>query len=538
MPSLPFSGQVVAAVVRAFGLSTDALAAEVGLSGRHVRAYLAGARLGADARQRILNAVALRAAESEAIRGCVREAARADAGRLLASLLIAWADQWDCIVSHWRVYTIDEPSSLAAARAAFRLVTIDAVVRSAGLAMLLEAEVPPSVPRWAQWALEEDGSPKLLQALKKQATLSIADLADSIGDEELTDSAIRKHLDGSTIPTDEHVDMLADALAAGIRDASARALTRELRLHYSLHRLARMLAEQIGWGLVQEAARFFAAAVHRVDVSTRGLDGDRGALSMIAFGSWHPAGHAFRPLLRELAPDTRWREAILGAWQDWSGFLMYEARRAERLGDVHFDGFVRPEAAVEWSLLGYLALALRRDECAAPYFRRAIELDEKNAEYHLDLASVLPNEQPDAVSMRIACEEALHHVRRALQLRPRWIDAQLEEALVLEDLEGEDAAERYLRGVMSERGGGDLSLVRYHVAVVAHRSGRLRAALGWLRPLVCERSTHAAAFQLAAYCHLGLGNQREAKRCAGRAEALGVTVVLPAPTPGDSPASR
>jgi Flp pilus assembly protein TadD len=183
---------------------------------------------------------------------------------------------------------------------------------------------------------------------------------------------------------------------------------------------------------------------------------------------------------------------------------------------------------------GAAALALLQDDVALDHFRRAVALAPREPEYLMDLASALYGAlvEDGPAGERARLDEGLVAVRRAKELRPDWLEAQQQEALIVEALEGPEAGLRCLEALRRSRPAEEEdTILRYHLGVLAFCAGRASDALTWLKPLVDRGSDHAEALALAAMCHSSLGQAGRAKSQARRAAALG----RPCPLPGTAP---
>jgi tetratricopeptide (TPR) repeat protein len=360
-----------------------------------------------------------------------------------------------------------------------------------------------------------------------ESGLTRDELTERVG--TISDSALDRYLSGvsdratrdADRPSNEHIASLAAALAPRIQGASLQQLSTALRLHYSISEIAELVAGVVGWRLVDEAVTVFLRAWRAADSSLAPNPSD--ALRALLSGAGE--ADALGVELIALPLGSRWAEAASACRTNWFGYLMYEARRTERLGDAPFDVSVAPSSAASWALRGWFSLALVDDAAALTCFRKAAALSPNDPELHLDLACALDgalvHDGPGGERRRLA--EALLEVRIALGLRPRWDEALREEAMLL-DAMGDAAASRGilegLAGAVEDR--TEASFRVYQLAVLHFEAGRYQAALGALRNLLRDRPDHADALALASCCEASLGNAGKARTRAAQAGALGL----------------
>ncbi len=205
MGSLPLSGQILGAMLRAIGQGADDLEHELAVSGRQVRTFFAGGRIAAETRGEVVRLVVRKAVLHLAGGPPASSGIRGEIEARIDEVLARWSDVWDRLVTHWRVIQPSGEAGRAAASAALRLVTVDTVVRAAGVTLLAGALPPSEPPRWARWAIDATGAPGLLRDLKARANLSTTEVADMVDYQRLSEGAIKTHLDGTHRPGDEQL---------------------------------------------------------------------------------------------------------------------------------------------------------------------------------------------------------------------------------------------------------------------------------------------------------------------------------------------
>lgn len=534
MSTLPFSGQIIGATVRAFAITTDALANDVGCSPATVREYFAGKRMDPETRTRLVRGVLQVAMCSPVFSARVASPA-AHHGEVLEPVVLAWCDRWDEFVAAWRVYPRSSAAQTAATAAALRLATIDLAVRTAGLASLLGVTAPAALPRWATFAVRPKGKGRLLNELLRNARLTRDELVERLAPSP-SESAVDQYLAGATEsatteatrPMREHLFRLAEALATDRIAEQPPLIATTLELHYAVNELATRVAALAGWPVAAEVAQVFIDAWKITDAVIERA-GSLRAGAALAF--WGDGARRVAPGTLDLAaPSTDWREAIAVATRgDWFGYLTCAARRAERGRSAPFDSSRTPGSATEWSDKAWLHLALREDEAAIAAFRRAVATAPCDPEHHLDLASAIAwaelDDGPGGNRQRL--EAALLEARIARELRCDWEEAVIEEALILDALGDGEGMEAVLRTPLERKPSrDDDSMLRYHMAAAAFQRGAPEVALRQLKP-VLRRRDHAEALALAARCHHALGNEGNARDFVLRAAALGLDVILP-----------
>lgn len=525
MDTLPLSGEILGALARAAGLTSDELGVRAGLAGSQVRAYLAGSRIGDAARVRVLEAASKVFTEMAADAQCAPTSS--DGMALLPKVLVALADNWDRTVTTWRVYSFAPDLQRAAGAAALRLAALDFGFRIAAAARLMGAKAPAGIPLCLRWSVVPGGKGRLLHALVVQSGFTRDELTERVG--TISDSALDRYLSGASSqeargadrPSDVHLASLAAALAPRIQGASTRGLAATLRLHYTVTELAELVARVVGWRLLDEAVAVFLGAWRAGDSRLAARTSD--AIHALLSGAGE--ADALGVSLIALPQGPRWAEAALACRTNWFGYLMYEARRVERRGDAPFDAQVPPANAMDWALRGWFALALVDDATAIACFRRAVALAPADPELHMDLSCALDGALVDdgANGERERLLEALAEVRIALGLRPGWPEARRTEAMLLDAL-GDSASARAILEELSRMAGGDAeaSMGQYQLAVSHYEAGRLRTALGALKSVLRDYPDHADALALAARCEEALGNRASADARASQASALGL----------------
>ncbi len=171
---------------------------------------------------------------------------------------------------------------------------------------------------------------------------------------------------------------------------------------------------------------------------------------------------------------------------------------------------VGPDCAQAWHLLGVIAIQAGRHEVAVEHIRRAIALDETQAEFHCNLggAHAALRELPEAIAA----------YRRALQLKPDFAEAQNNLGNALRDLgDKEEALLCYRRAAKLKP---DYAMTHNNLGNALENRGDLDEAIACYRRALRALPRFAAIHNNLGNALKNQGQLDEAAACCRRALEL------------------
>ena len=558
---MPYSGQVLGAVVDALGVGAGVLADKT------AKRMFAGRSVNGNSRKERLKILGQEMVDL----GMVPEVhwrfqdapfrEDLETSDVLAGVIDVTCQWWDTLMERVQSESARVSDVSHVGRGFLRFVTVDVSLRMLGWARLAGVEVPePHVPVWAR----PNGAGETLRGLQRDAELSRDQLAIRL---DVSPTTVDNLLDGRNLPTRYHLQALARELSGG-QAVSADEL--ELRLHreFALASLASAVASVVGWDDVAadvETAFRFAGLMQEFDELTplfeelaaddrfAGLDGEEkpGRLAgfllplLVLTGSSGP----FRiRLLRFLAqrPEVRdWADDIYAVTSSIELQMRHIAssqpggRMAAGLAQDYFDVVDErtpedPEAneVIGTTLMGdhndRFPFRMEMSDVTNPFSaidgsirlrRGLVRRFPYSAEAHYQLGSML-GMMGRRVRNREWVDEGIMECRVAAGLEPRWDGPAVEPGIIRCNIEDWDGALRELETAESS-----LPALTPHLRNVRGyaltNAGRFEEALTEYLAVVAVRPDCATAWGYAAHCAFMLGNRTEGLCYAKRARALG-----------------
>jgi tetratricopeptide (TPR) repeat protein len=455
--------------------------------------------------------------------------------------------RWDQAVGDLRAGALRDETNRFVTITAAHLLTIDLATRAGAWIVLLrhpfiESEDPPILPTIAGVAEE----------VLAESGLSAPQLAAEVGVERTTVDRWR----AGARPLDETLGFVAEFLATKRPGTTPESIHSELRARLAIAELLRDLrahpaianeAEDLWvafWFLARGVARRIAelplGTIHRV------------LTSLVMWGVSHPVAI---PVLEDLGPraPAPWR-ADLQAGPAWAGRLLYAVQTgfgvAATIAAKDLPEWANPDllAAVGRHVLsvpttdvhpipeGFQVLRIKNPpdvaaenrrvqasaarsrlhhEEAIDHLRRAVELVPTHAEAHFELGANL--------WMAGYFDEAIRECEIAAALKPEWELPRVEVGIVLLNADKPEEARAYLEQLHVEWKEPSTHL-KYNLATARWDCGDFAGADELFEQVLADETyqSYAHALSQAAHCKFKLGDHVKGLELAKQARDLGV----------------
>jgi len=550
----PLSGEILGKLVEALQIRTDVLASKTA-----VRLFRGG-RIKEGQRLKILEDVALVLVSN----GVVPEISELDKygmplPRLLSFVFAFQSDRWDKLVGYIRGSSYPVTKQDLAPVPYLRFLVIDLALRMTAIIRL--AELPNLENKTPSWA-EESGSGKILKELqdrcgpKRLTRERLAELLD------VSDNTVDSWLDGKSRPYKDNILRISEVLVDYLQDTK-KEISAKLNRYYTLNTICDMLARQIGRetviSLVNTLIRFTNDLLDGFKQFSK-LPPDRAFAANVAllmFGTQFTSAEYLLRYLWRKEPDPVWREDLQTAQVNWHKRLQLDAQilgsleegvklarekfgisdsitseiKEELIKDLqgvrnhkpidNLEGktVVRIKGDAEFSARNRIiqAMAARAkgdNDTAIIHFRRAVELQPMNAEYHFQLGGTLG--QYNQV------EEGIKECWIASQLEPKWDLPRVEVGIILVN------SGRHEEGLKQlEETATVLGEIRSHLALslgyARMKCDNPSGALEMFDIVLKEKPDHALALDCAAHCNFLTGDDKKGRELVKKAYQLGAS---------------
>ena len=232
----PLSGQVLGAIVKTLDLRNISQAGG-GLKGNTAVRYFKGERIKDESRIEVLKHFTQALLDAELFEAFEVESTVTELGSFTERLAL-WFDfltvQWDQIAASMRSFSCPINIHKIAPLPYLRLCVLDLAIRCAA-ALLIKGNTPDEEP--SLWASKQ-GRGALLKELQKRSGKTRDDLIVFL---EMNENSIDGWLDGQHRPADDNLQWISSRFGELLGEDPDR-LLRELRRHYALNDLMRLLA--------------------------------------------------------------------------------------------------------------------------------------------------------------------------------------------------------------------------------------------------------------------------------------------------------
>ncbi len=476
---------------------------------------------------------------------------------LVANIIGILASRWDELAGALRNFSPHISRIDLAALPFLRLAVVDLALRAAALAKLNGGN-PPSetVPTWTR----ENGSGLLLRELQERCgpRPTREDLARVL---EVSDNTIDAWFDGKVRPEEKHIEILAEEFACRTPAETKERLQVQLRRHIAMCDLAGRLAAIVGREELEDLSATFVRLERRAHefVSESKLPADQFRQSMIAIlglGTEFESTSFILHTLWKVEKLPIWRTILRAAVEPWLPFLTLSLRLVADVDHSVVELVARENNVTEQEAAEALEVAkqivqidptlpppdhlldrnwvrIKGDavysarnritqaewamtkgdfETAIVHLRRAVELQEQNADYHFKLGAALA---PAGM-----IDEAIKECRIAAGLREGWELPLVEIGVIfLNASRPVDARDELEKLVVS--GNSPSTWLALNLGVARHRTGNYEGGLELLELVIEREPDHARALNDAAHCLFVLGKRRKAETYANKAHHLG-----------------
>ena len=551
---LLLSGEILGKLVKALQIHTDVLASKT--AGRLFR----GGRIKEGRRFKILEDVASVLVSN----GVVPEVNALDKHgmsltKLLSFVFAFQADRWDSLVGYMRGTSYPVTRTDLAPLPYLRFLVIDLALRITAIIRLAEL---PNLDEGTPFWVEEAGSGKLLLDLqlscgqKKLTRERLAELLD------VSDNTLDSWLAGNSRPSQENTQKISEILSAFLPEPKEE-LKAILNRHYTLCTLSDMLAKQVGREAVIDLVK------NLIRLTNDLLDGfkqfsklppDRAFAANVAlllFGTQFTSSEFLLRYLWRKETDPVWKADLQAAQKDWHRRLQLDAQylgsfdqgvtwAQEKLGvsntlakrlmeevvhslqgdqtrmsldDLKGKTVIRVKGDAEFSARNRIIQAMQAraegdNDTAIIHFRRAVELQPMNTEYHFQLGATLG--QIGQV------EEGIQECWIASQLEPKWDLPRVEVGIILVN------SGRHKEGLKQlEETATVLGEIGWHLAFslgyARMKCDNPAGALEMFDKVLNDKPDHALALDCAAHCCFLTGDDKRGRELAKQALQLGAS---------------
>ena len=310
--TIPYSGQIIGAVVEALDIKDEVL------TNRTAKRYYSGITVSEYSLRQIYITLGKRLVDLGIVpTPSLFEQYDVSMPNITTASMARVAKKWDslCATIQSRSGRIQDYGQ--AIEGFCRLIVIDLALRIAS--WLRIAKLPPPEPKTPQWA-EENGAGKMLRMLLSQAGITRDQFSARV---EVTHISVDNWFDGKVRPIPSHIGFMTETFAKLISGASKHNLQAQLQRQFTIAYLADVLAKNIGREAVVELAtslyRFIWLILEDIEAMDRPpieeVAGEE--FEILRYGTDEPGSHI---LLRNLAlveTDTRWKKDILASTTGW-----------------------------------------------------------------------------------------------------------------------------------------------------------------------------------------------------------------------------
>ncbi len=482
-------------------------------------------------------------------------------GRVLASTLAWYAEQWDRLVGYMRSMSASVARQDLAATAYLRLVIIDLSLRVSAAMWLAESPTPGEEP--PMWAEESSGAKLLRQLLARcgPSAPTRDQLAETLG---VSNNTVDSWLDSSVRPSSTNLSKIADELGQRIEGLETEILRRDLNLHFALSHICDLLSLHLGRDTVMD----LAAALTRF--TSRNLDGLRNhsklppdsaaqaQLLLLLLETRFVSSEYLLKALWRRETDPLWCTDLMAASKPWHlrlthvmqnigsmegavqvaqerfsvsqeeaqslveesvRSLLADPTRLQPTALTNLEGrsFIRIKGDAKYSagnrMIQYSQAKSEGDlETALIHIRRAVELQPESAEYHFQLGATL--------GMAGIYLEGIQECWIAAQLDSSWELPKVEIGIILLNSGQNQEALDHLEDVAHDVTEPSPHLA-FNLGVARYRCGYYGEALEELDKVISAQPEHAMALDVAAHCAFRQGDAQKGARLAKRANVLG-----------------
>ena len=311
-PGLPYSAQIIGAVVKALDLDRGTL------TSRTARRFFAGKPVSEKSQAEIFEALS----EATIKLGFIPEPTvlrrfGTPMSTIVSEALQTTGERWDALLALIQSMSAPIHDYSIAVNGFLRLVVIDLALRIFALARLADLDPPTlDTPIWAM----VNSQSRLLRSLVRDAGFTREQIADRL---QVSDTTIDNWLDGKVRPTRRNLATLAEALADGFSDASASQIEQRIRRQLTLSHLADLLVPVIGREQLLELSTALYRFVRTISANVAQLErppleeNPTAEVVAMMYGTAHTSTF---PLIEDLAlaeTDPEWNKYIMVAGANW-----------------------------------------------------------------------------------------------------------------------------------------------------------------------------------------------------------------------------
>lgn len=551
---LPLSGEILGTLIEALQIRTGRL------GNKTARRLFLGERVSEDRRMKIYEDFARVLVETEFIPHLPFLMEKGiSLTRLLSFVIASQADRWDKLGGYMRTSSPQVTRKDLAPVPYLRFAVIDlalrttSVMRLAGLPKLAEGE-----PIWSR----ESNSGQMLrefQAQCRQKGLTREKFAEKLG---VSDNTVDSWLSGRSRPSQDNIQSIAKVLASYLVETTVEVLSARLNRHYILCTLSDLLSKHIGReavvGLSYALVRFANRLIEGFQQYSK-LPPDQAAMAdvfILLFGTQFTSSEYLLRHLWRKETDSVWRADLQAAQKDWHRRLQLDAQyigsfeedveRAQekfgisksmaqsiveksiknlqgdlRLSSVDLEGktVIRIKGDAKFSAGNRIIQAMHARaegdfDTALVHFRRAVELQPLNAEYHFQLGATL--------GQAGKIEEGIQECWISTQLEPNWNLPRVEISIILINSGRYEEALQHLAETSRALGEVDWHLA-LNLGYAKMQCNDPVGALELFEQVIATRPDHALALDCAAHCCFQIGDGTRGRALAKRANQFGAS---------------
>jgi len=550
----PLSGEILGKLVEALQIRTDVLASKT--ASRLFR----GKRIGESRRFEILESAASVLVNNGVIPTIeVLNSHDMPLTKMLSFVFAFQADRWDRLVGYMRGSSYPVMRQDLAPVPYLRFLVIDLALRITAIIRLAELpNLESEIPSWA----EESCSGRLLKEFQDRCRpkrLTREQLAELL---DVSNNTIDSWLDGKSRPSEDSILRISEVLANYLPETKEE-LSAKLSRNYTLSTLCDILTGQIGRktviSLVNTLIRFINDLLDGFKQFSK-LPTDRafGAnVALLMFGTQFTSAEYLLRYLWRKETDPVWREDLQTAQANWHKRLQLDAQylgsleEGVKLAQEKFEisdtlanelkkelisslqgiqihkpidnlegkTVVRIKGDAEFSARNRIIQAMQAraegdNETAIMHFRRAVELQPMNAEYHFQLGATL--------GQNSQIEEGIQECWIASQLEPKWDLPRVEVGIILVNSGRHEEGLKQLEETATVLGeiGSHLAL---SLGYARMKCDNPSSALEMFDIVLKDKHDHALALDCAAHCCFLTGDDKRGRKLTKQAHQLGAS---------------
>lgn len=552
---LPLSGEILSTLIEALQIRTGTLGSKT------ARRLFRGERVSEDRQLEIYKDFARVLVETGVIPTLpFVDESHLSLPRLLSFVIVTLADRWDRLGGYMRSASPPVNRKDLAPVPYLRFAVIDLALRTTAIIRLASlTKLEERTPIWS----EASGSGQLLRELQDKSEperLTREKLAEKLN---VSDNTVDSWLDSKSRPTQDNLKSIAEVLTTYIPGTAVDTLCARLNRHYMLCTICDLIAEQIGRDTVIDLSNALIRFTNWLIDGFRQyskLPPDRAAMAdilVLALGTQFTSSEYLLRHLWRRESDSVWRADLKTAQKNWHKRLQLDAQyigsfeegvkwAQEKLGvsesvarnltesavvtlqgdptglsspNINGKTVIRVKGDAKFSAGNRIIQAVQARaegdfDTAIIHFRRAIELQPSNAEYHFQLGATLG--QVDQV------EEGIQECWVATQLEPKWDLPRVEVGIILINSGQYKKALQHLEDTVRL-----LDEVGWHLALnlgyARMKCNNSAGALELFEQVIKTKPYHALALDCAAHCYFLTGDRKRGRSLAKRAHQLGAS---------------